>query len=126
MHVILLRKCKYSDRYRSIDSLFEGEYTLDHLLSIFPTSFFLVINEEMEYYNNRVVGRNRLKEILLVDPENQIRCANCGTKNLVTRKYCRKCGFENKYYEVTKYLSEEFNKSVELREFIDFEIWKVK
>jgi hypothetical protein len=119
MHILILRKCQYSDRYRSVDNLFQGEYTLSQLFDLFPESFFLVINEVMDYHNNRVVGVNRLKDLLLIDDDNQMHCQHCGTKNIVTRKYCRNCGYENKYYDVTKYLSPDFTKAADLRDFID-------
>lgn len=124
MSLILLRRCKYSDRFVSVDGLFKGEYSLNELMSAFPQSYLLVINDDTEYHFVRVLNRRKIKEAFDIDGQNQFHCEQCRSKNIVSRKFCRKCGYENKYWEVVKYLDDSIFKASELKNYVLYDFWQ--
>jgi hypothetical protein len=122
MHIVVIRKELYSDEYQSVDGMFEGSYTIYNLIDMFPNAYFLIINDDTEFHDSRIITRKRIKELFNIDERNQIRCENCHTKNVISRKLCRQCGYENKYFEVLQYYSEDFVKAAELKGLIN-EVW---
>ena len=122
--IILLYRANYSDEYISADSLFDGRYNIYELLEKFPDAYLLLINDKTQYNIERVINRDRLNSFFKVSTDNEIPCVNCGAMNPVDSEYCYKCGYKNKYYSVTKYLSNDFEKSMKTREYVLFEFWR--
>jgi len=123
-NLILLYRKPFGDEYVSADSLFDGKYNIYELLDMFPEAYLLLVNDTTEYNLEQVINRTRLNQYFKVDDKNEMPCVNCKAGNPVDREYCYKCGYKNKYYSVTKFLSDSFSKAMSTKYYVLYEFWE--
>lgn len=122
--ILLVRKNKYNNKFSSADKTFEDSYGIRELLEIFPDSFILVTNDDTDFKNERIFNRKDLREKFGFNNKDEIKCEHCNIRNSADRQYCRRCGYENTYYSITKYLVSGFEKSAQALDYITVGFWQ--
>lgn len=120
-NILLVKRNRNNNKYKSVDGLFSGEYHIADLLSLFRNTYIVIINANLEHDDSLVVDRKRLNEVFDIK-NNKIKCQNCNRRYPLDYKYCDKCGFENEYFDITKYLSEDTVRQIDIKDRIN-EVW---
>jgi ribosomal protein L37E len=124
MELLLLYRRAYNNKYISADNSFDGQYTVRELLHRYPRSYLLLMNDDTSYDLERVVNRSQINLFFNIDTHNNLTCTNCKHKYYVSTQYCPNCGYENIYYEITKYLADEMKKSIETNIYVLYDFWE--
>lgn len=122
MLLFLLLRDHYTDTYTSADGAFEGSYTMQQLLSSYPTAYFFLMNDDTNYNRHNVLRLSRIREMFAINNRDNMPCEKCKNKVSIEAEYCQ-CGYYNRYYNITKYLSKKLQKAALIKSYVQTGFW---